>query len=285
MKKHSSWLLGFVAPLAFIAIILEADVIEGPKTAYVGVLSVVPMLSAVFAHPGITALVAVITWLSGYIFGLFASDGNVFAQTVRLVIIAIGGVLAVGAAYTRRKMQDELVAAQVAIARSDSIEAQANSDSMTGLLNRRGLTQAIKELPEGPRSIAILDCDQLKAVNDSHCHLVGDEYIIAIAKRLSSGVSRRDVIGRWGGDEFLVFVSAAPAEAHTVIQRLIASVADSPISTTAGPITATVTGGLAQWAPGEKMDTALRHADDALYAAKAAGRGQLVVADSATPSP
>ena len=87
-RRGTQWLLGVVLPLALVVIILTADYLEGPKTAYVGVLAAVPMLSAVFARPLVTLAVGVITWLAALGFGLAASDGNVPAQRVRLVIIA-----------------------------------------------------------------------------------------------------------------------------------------------------------------------------------------------------
>ena len=61
MRFNKNWILGVVAPLIFIALILEADIIEGPKTAYVGVLSVVPMFSAIFGSPRMTSFVSLVT--------------------------------------------------------------------------------------------------------------------------------------------------------------------------------------------------------------------------------
>lgn len=84
-----------------------------------------------------------------------------------------------------------------------------------------------------------------------------------------------------GGDEFLVVISANPAEARQVVTRLIASIGDAPIATTEGPVFATITGGLSPWGKGEKLDTAIRRADEALYSAKASGRGEFAVADTA----
>ena len=83
MSRRYSWTLGVIAPLIFIALILEADVLEGPKTAYVGVLSVVPMFSAIFGSPIMTSFVSAVTLASAYLFGLSATDGNVAAQNVR----------------------------------------------------------------------------------------------------------------------------------------------------------------------------------------------------------
>ena len=280
-SRLSEWILGVVVPLVLIATILEADTLEGPKTAYVGVLSVVPMLSAVFGTPLMTVIVSVITLSSAYLFGLTASDGNVAAQNVRLVIISLISVIAVIASTARRRMQRALTKAQVSTARSEMMERHAYTDPMTGIFNRRGLTAALTSLAPGARSVAILDCDQLKAVNDRFGHLVGDEYITAVAKRLENSVSRRDLVARWGGDEFLVVLNAGPVEAHAVVQRLMSHISDTEIATASGSINATVTGGLADWPENASLDFAIRRADDAMYEAKALGRGKLAVASPA----
>lgn len=278
MKRESNWLAGVIAPLAFIVAILIADTLEGPKTAFVGVLAVVPMFSAVFGTPLMTASVGLITLASGFLFGLTASDGNVAAQNVRLVIIALVGVVALIAAVTRQRLQRQLTEALLAAEQSRLAERQARTDAMTGLLNRRGLIHALDEFDSSMRSVAILDCDQLKAVNDTHGHLVGDEYITAIAGRLSHGLARRDLIARWGGDEFIVVMAAPLPQAQQIMDRLMARVSDAPISTVAGPLGATVSAGVAEWPPGVEFDSILRIVDRALYDAKNEGRGKLVAA-------
>lgn len=197
-------------------------------------------------------------------------------QNVRLVIIALVSVVAIVASVTRRRMQHALTNAQVTAEKTKVIEQQAHTDSMTGLLNRRGLTRAVAQLESGHRSLAIIDCDKLKNVNDTHGHLVGDEFITAIAKRLANGVSSHDIVARWGGDEFIVVMSAPAPESAAIVQRIMAKVSDTAIATSAGPILATVTAGLADWPADYDIDEPLRLADNAMYEAKQAGRGTLV---------
>ncbi|WP_380164922.1 PP2C family protein-serine/threonine phosphatase [Jannaschia sp. R86511] len=101
-------------PLALVVAILAADVAEGPKTAFVGVLVVAPMLSAVFGTPVTVALVGVLTLTAAGLFGLQADDGQVGAQLTRLAIIAVFTVVAVLVAAAR-------VRGEVALARADRI--------------------------------------------------------------------------------------------------------------------------------------------------------------------
>lgn len=270
------WMLGLVAPLAFIALILLADSAEGPKTAYVGVLAVVPMFSAVFARPATTAVVAVVTWISAYLFGQMSSDGNVTAQMVRLVIIAGVGLIATLAAFLRTRREAELVSALSRASQNEVIKAQASTDFLTGLLNRRGLLEKLTEKGPAERTLAIVDCDNLKRVNDELGHVAGDEYIQAIGGRLANSISKGDLVGRWGGDEFLVVLDLPQAQAEVVLTRVHRRVVERPISTAAGLVPSAFSIGLTGWPIGEALDLALARADKALYSAKDAGRNRVV---------
>lgn len=274
------WLLGFVAPLAFIIIILAADSAEGPKTAYVGVLAVVPMFSAIFARPLMTAGVAVVAWSSAFVFGHLSVDGNVTAQIVRLFIIAGVGVIAVLASLLRTRQEAELVQALTRASQSEIIKAQASTDFLTGLLNRRGLLEQLELKGQAERTLAIIDCDNLKKVNDDFGHVAGDEYIQALGGRLLSNISKTDLVGRWGGDEFLIVLDLPQDQAEAVLTRVHRKVVERPISTGAGLVPSAFSVGLTGWPAGEALDHALARADKALYAAKDAGRNRVASSTS-----
>ena len=269
------WLLGLVVPLAFIVLILAADSAEGPKTAYVGVLAVVPMFSAIFARPMMTAVVSVIVWLSAFVFGHLASDGNATAQTVRLFIIAGVGVIATLAAYVRTRRERELVSALTRASQADAVRAQAGTDFLTGLLNRRGLLESLGTKGPAERTLAIMDCDNLKKVNDELGHVAGDEYIQAIGGRLLNNIAKTDLVGRWGRDEFLVVLDLPQAQAEAVLTRVHRKVVERPISTGAGLVPSAFSVGLTGWPSCEALDLALARADKALYSAKDAGRNRV----------
>jgi hypothetical protein len=129
--------LSVIVPVLLIAVILGADLREGPKTAYVGVLTAVPFFAAIFGSPLMTAITAVITWISALGFGLIASDGNAPAQTVRLIIIAVAGVIAVGASYVRQRRDVQFQQAQRAAAEAQVLRVQAGQDELTGRCTRR----------------------------------------------------------------------------------------------------------------------------------------------------
>lgn len=271
--------LGVVLPLVLIALILTADFAEGPKTAYVGVLAVVPMLAAVFGTPVMVLIVAVVTWLSAFSFGTIAADGNAAAQTVRLIIIALAGLAAIGASFLRQRREQQLVHALNEAAAAEAMRHQAETDQLTGLLNRHGVTRALDSLdPDSPRSVAIIDCDGLKGVNDTLGHAAGDEYLVAIAGRLAGGLSKSDLIARWGGDEFIVVQPLTVEAALPILARMQRAIDSSPIHVADQDLTSSVSIGVSQWASDMTFDEALRKSDAAMYEAKAGGRNQLVTA-------
>lgn len=265
-------LLAVVLPLALVAVVLMADAVESPKTAYVGVLTAMPFLAAVFGTPRQTAFVGVVTWLAALVFGFVASDGNVTAQQVRLLFIALAVGGAVLAARQRQHMLRELVVAEREHALVERAQRDATTDVLTGLLNRRGIGDRLDSLDRtGMWTIALADCDGFKAVNDQHGHRAGDEYLETLAVRLGRAVGPEDQIGRWGGDEFLVALPLAPHAALDVVRRVQAQVTRDPVSTSAGETCLRLTFGLAAWAPEEPFDKALWEADRALYEGKRRG--------------
>ena len=281
MQRLSQWVLSIVLPIVLIAVILAADVIEGPKTAYVGVLSAIPLLSAVFGTPRATAFISVVTWSSAYTFGRLASDGNARSQTVRLVIIAIFSVIAILAAVVRSRREAQLALAMTQAAQAEVMHQQATSDPLTGLLNRRGVVEKL-EYHDVPKStVAVIDVDRFKMINDRYGHIVGDEVIQAISARISGGIARNDVVGRWGGDEFVIVLELGIDKGAAVIERVFNQVSAEPLSTTVGEIPVGISVGISEWIDGEPLDKVLARADAALYSAKDSGRNQFVVAASA----
>lgn len=273
----ASWTLSVIVPVIFILLILGADYREGPKTAYVGVLTAVPFFAAVFGTPVMTAITAVITWLSGFWFGLLAADGNVPAQTVRLGIIAVAGVIAVVASYVRQRREMQFQQAQRAADEAEFLRLQASHDDLTGLLNRRGAYERLAAADIQDGTVVVIDCDDFKEVNDSHGHLVGDEFLKGLAGRLSGAVARDDVIARWGGDEFLIIVRGPFEEGSEIAARVVREVSARPMATAAGLIPVSLSAGAAPLSSFEALDQALGAADRAMYSAKASGTGRLVL--------
>lgn len=276
--NKQSWVFTYLLPLAAIAIILIADSLEGPKTAYIGVLAVVPMLAAVFGTPLSTALVSIITFGSATVFGLLASDGNVPAQNVRLMIIAIVGIIAVWASRQRQKSETERAQIEIEAARAEVLEKQSNTDLLTGLLNRRGLESALKA-GEKPNYFIMIDVDGLKRINDSYGHATGDEYLMAVAGRLGNAFNHGSLVCRWGGDEFVVLSHSSAENIREVVAEGIARVLQRDVLTESGLIPCAISVGVTQWQERLSIQEVMMAADQAMFEAKKLPAGQSTVFD------
>ncbi len=156
-------------------------------------------------------------------------------------------------------------------------ELQATRDQLTGLLNRRGLVARAEQLP-GTLGVLFCDLDGFKSVNDTLGHAAGDELLEKVARRLESGVPAHAVLGRMGGDEFVVVVPDAPADELAEVGRMIELEIGRPFLLEAGMARIGVSIGTAFAAPGERdLDALLGKADQLMYEVKRsrkAGRGE-----------
>lgn len=185
---------------------------------------------------------------------------------------------------------EQVLAKQAAEAARQALQAAnvelqrlATTDHLTGAWNRTHLEQTLgaemgrAERYRQPLSLLLFDIDHFKAINDTHGHLVGDEVLIELTRRIRAQLRTVDVLARWGGEEFVLLLPhCGAAEALRVAEKLRALVAEPPFPQ-AGQVTASF--GLAQWQLHEPLDTWLKRADDALYAAKAAGRNRVRLAE------
>lgn len=176
---------------------------------------------------------------------------------------------------------------QAALIRShNDLQFAAAHDALTGLWNRGAILDLLKrEVSRRQRSgdalgVIMADIDYFKKINDTHGHLVGDAVLREVTRRLAVGVRPYDVVGRYGGEEFLiVFPGCSASNLIVGAERLRNCVADQPIETSAGQIPVTLSLGLASVEQGEKetldCEAFLHTADEALYAAKARGRNRV----------
>jgi len=158
---------------------------------------------------------------------------------------------------------------------------KATHDPLTNLFNRgviaellsRELARTYRE--QGCTTVLLGDIDHFKQVNDTYGHVVGDEVLREVAKRLLAGVRSYDFVGRYGGEEFLLVLNnCETSHALARAEKLRNTIVNLPIYTRQGPLTLTMSLGVLSsrdWGP-RSMEEILRDVDGALYAAKAAGR-------------
>jgi diguanylate cyclase len=182
-----------------------------------------------------------------------------------------------------RKTEEQLAAAveQIEQLRDEVAEARSDAmrDELTGLLNRRGIIEHLATLDaERPHTLALCDIDAFKAINDSHGHEVGDRVLKAVAAGLAEGCAPH-LVGRWGGEEFLVVLDEAdPLRAAEIIDAVREELAARNLrvrETGARIGTVTFSAGVAPFG-GVPIEPGLRAADALLYQAKMAGRNRVM---------
>ncbi|GAA4005336.1 GGDEF domain-containing protein [Deinococcus rubellus] len=161
------------------------------------------------------------------------------------------------------------------------LEQHANEDALTGLPNRRAFDAALADLlPDQQISLVVCDIDHFKSVNDRFSHLVGDQVLRQVGALLKSQLRRGDLLARYGGEEFvLLLTEVSQTDILTVCEHLRRNIEDYDWSTVCPELGLTVSLGAAvAWLePTSVLQDVMRVADDALYAAKHAGRNRVEV--------
>ena len=228
--------------------------------------------------------------------GEIKSDPDLFA--IAVVLVGADGVPSDALAAMERGAHDVLpdaadafqLAARVRAARRGcdmqellltrerELERLAYYDELTGLPNRRAVLRQLEALLSRARrhdhalAVLMVDADDFKALNDSHGHAAGDAALRALADRLRDRLRAEDVVGRFGGEEFVIGLPDAGAlGAAGVADDVRTAVADRPITIAGDELTLTVSVGWAAW-DDEDLEQLIARADGAMYEAKAAGR-------------
>lgn len=163
------------------------------------------------------------------------------------------------------------------------IQEMATHDELTGLANRRHILDllsqhALRHARGGPAFyVAMADLDFFKRINDSHGHAVGDDALRTFAREAQKQLRSTDIIGRWGGEEFLLLMpETPPGDPNVGLERLRTNLYDCPASEQVPELRVQFSTGLSRYRDGEAIGDTIERADRAVYAAKAAGRDRTV---------
>jgi len=164
-----------------------------------------------------------------------------------------------------------------------AFEQRATTDSLTGLHNRQQILDlAEREFQRArrfrhPLALLMVDIDNFKQVNDTFGHAAGDQVLLAVATRGRDNLRDIDLLGRYGGDEFVILLVESELDAaRRVAERIRQSVADMPVDIDQGPLNVTISVGVALFTEEcPNLATLLNDADVALYAAKKVGKNQV----------
>ncbi len=168
----------------------------------------------------------------------------------------------------------------------DYISAVAHEDYLTGALNRRGMDEALErefsraDRHQAPISLAMMDIDHFKKLNDTHGHATGDTALQHLAKIVRSVLRTTDVIARFGGEEFLIILPGTSLEDGILIMtRTQRELTKNYFLHNNERLLITFSAGVAERRPGEDMQSLIERADGALYTAKNSGRNRVIGAD------
>jgi len=169
------------------------------------------------------------------------------------------------------------------------LEHEATHDPLTGAPNRRAILDKLSdELARARRgnlklSIGLCDIDHFKHVNDTYGHQVGDDVLCNFVKTVQNTLRPYDLVGRYGGEEFLLVIPDLPASVglieEKIYERVRAKIADHKMITRAGDVRITISIGIASRRGDDTAETMIAKADAALYRAKENGRNQLAFAN------
>jgi diguanylate cyclase (GGDEF)-like protein len=208
------------------------------------------------------------------------------AEDVLVEPVNAAEVLArVRSAHRTKTLVEELVG------QGRRLETMLHEDALTGLFNRRYVLTRLAGLISGarrhgrPLSVAMIDVDHFKRVNDAHGHDAGDAVLVAITSALRDRLRAEDELGRLGGEEFLALLPDTPARAAAAVSEdLRESVEEVRAHSGGQELSATVSVGWATWDGDEDADGLLKRADRALYEAKDAGRNAVRAAERGSAS-
>lgn len=186
-------------------------------------------------------------------------------------------------AYRLVRKQAERDSAQLRD-RSEIMYRLANQDSLTGLLNRRGMGEYLQRAHDRARdhgigyALVLFDLDHFKLINDGFGHAAGDAVLQQVAHLLQTRVRKEDQVARWGGEEFLVLLPDSALEtAHATAEKLRELISHTRMSVGGAELRLTASFGVSAWEPGGPLTSAelLGQCDSALYNAKAGGRNRV----------
>lgn len=160
----------------------------------------------------------------------------------------------------------------------------ANRDSLTGLLNRRSFEQASEHenarriRNDQPLTLVMADIDKFKPINDQYGHLVGDEVLKELSRRIRRNLREIDLACRWGGEEFVLLLPDTTAnQARAVIERLRVALTARPVETSVGDLPVSLSFGIAQ--VNDTIEAGLQRADEAMFEGKRKGTNRIMISN------
>jgi diguanylate cyclase (GGDEF)-like protein len=229
-------------------------------------------------------------------FGVPSATAAERAVTMTALLLVLGRCVVVGlyGSSLRAQLYQRGIQLREALAR---IEQLAEIDPLTGLANRRSITKHLTDevgrahRSKSRSSVAMLDIDWFKKINDLYGHPAGDEVLRTFGINIFANIRSIDKFGRYGGEEFLMILPETPIDAAAnLLNRLRGIIRELQWKTIGPTLDVTFSAGVVEIFPGDTCDSVLARADAALYTAKLSGRNRVVIGEpndtlEKTPAP
>ena len=230
---------------------------------------------------GLALLAATMGWKIATRPDLFPPRIEMLNFAFAAIVLVAAAVLSMRMGTLRMRLAQRKLELQQALA---TIRELAQVDELTRLGNRRHIIEMLvieqgrSQRSGQPLSVVLVDLDHFKAINDRHGHAVGDAVLREFAGALRTGLRESDAAGRWGGEEFLLLLPQTPAAAAAVlVDRLRDAVEGMSFEHVLPGLRITFSAGVTECVALEATHVAIERADQAMYLAKAAGRGRTMV--------
>ncbi|HED19003.1 MAG TPA: diguanylate cyclase [Gammaproteobacteria bacterium] len=185
--------------------------------------------------------------------------------------------------YHRSRIQDLDRSVKSRRLEQNLLRTRLEQDALTGASSRTSLLRELQnaiarcEKTGQPLAVIMADLDHFKVVNDTEGHLVGDRVLAEVAARIKAALREFDLVGRYGGEEFVVLLeNTSPHTAHQIAERIRQRIGSQPVHAAGQQVEITVSQGIGMWVEGDDRQSLLKRADEAMYAAKNAGRDCIV---------
>lgn len=289
-KRFADPTLGFPQAIAAQTLAGGAYAVTGPIHASALMLFALVMIFGMFdmkvRHARALAIYTIVM-LGVIILWRTHTDPAIYIAQLELIYFVLAATvlgaisqLAILLSTMRRRLNSQKAELRQALAH---IQEMATHDELTGLANRRHILDllnehALRHARGGPSFyVAMADLDHFKTINDTHGHAVGDEALRAFAKQARCELRSTDIIGRWGGEEFLLLMPETPSgDPNVGIERLRTRLHECPASEHVPQLRVLFSTGLSRYRDGEATGDTIERADRAVYAAKAGGRDRTV---------
>jgi diguanylate cyclase (GGDEF)-like protein len=284
-----AWQMGYAVLAQILGIALAPQL----APVFIGTISIV----FAFGSLRIELRTAVLSWLIAFIgvgivltFPVHPSMGLVDPSRLEMMLLCLSFALialrTMLLGYYGSAMRMRLYKMNAALGRAKhDAEKLAASDPLTGALSRRAILPLIerslrRSIRTGvPASVAMIDLDWFKSINDRFGHLAGDQVLRRVVERIRDCSRETDVIGRYGGEEFILLLPGAdPHAGARLVERVRGAISTAEWSDIGPDLEVSVSCGIASIRPTDTLDDLLARADQALYEAKRGGRNQLRVA-------